>query len=109
MNVISTRFTNAGQSLTLTRVSELRLGNGRPRKFRTTLHRDSHANQSYAKVEVWTDAGWTNVVYVPGNNAEVEALETSYAHKVADKTARVEAQFNAYADALELEAQAVAA
>lgn len=103
MELITTRLTNAGQRLTLTRT-----GKEGGRKFRTTISRDSHDFQSSAKVELWTDAGWTNVVYVPGEHESVASLDTSYAHRVETKRAEVEASYLALALALEDEARQVA-
>lgn len=35
------------------------------RRFRVTLDRDSYDAQSVAKVDVWTDSGWTLVISRP--------------------------------------------
>ena len=55
-------------------------GNGREdgRKFRSTLRRDSYDFQSYAKVELWTPAGWAEVVTLRGDNPVMAELP-SYA------------------------------
>jgi hypothetical protein len=73
-------LTNTSETITRGRqdVHIVRLGERDERKFRSTVKRDSYDFQSYAKVELWTPAGWTEVVSLRGDNAVMADLP-SYA------------------------------
>lgn len=66
------------QSLYVTRLGEVANGLGRPRRFRTTMRRDSYDDQSYARVELWTPNGWVEVVSLAGMHPVIAELP-SYA------------------------------
>ena len=74
-------LTNTNETITRGRqdVHMVRLGTAQgDRKFRSTLRRDSYDFQSYAKVELWTPAGWTEVVTLRGEHPVMAELP-SYA------------------------------
>lgn len=56
----------------------VRLGKRDGRQFRTIMRRDSSNFQSYARVELWTPAGWTEVVTLRGDHPVMAELP-SYA------------------------------
>lgn len=78
-------LTNTNETITRGRqdVHMVRLGTAPgygkgERKFRSTVKRDSYDMQSYAKVELWTANGWTEVVTLRGEHPVMADLP-SYA------------------------------
>jgi len=66
MRTIDERFWKGSQSLNYTRIVS-----AGDRRFRVTIKRDSYDNQSYARVEAWTDsAGWALVHSLPLGDCE---------------------------------------
>lgn len=97
------------QSLNLTRLGKTERRQGEPvqsRKFRTTIKRDSYDFQSYARVELWTPAGWTEVVTLDGTHPVMADLP-SYAVPEGEKREAAFAAMRNVARMLETQAEEV--
>lgn len=75
------------------------------RKFRTTIKRDSYDFQSYARVELWTPTGWTEVVSLRGDHLVMADLP-SYAVPEAQRP-NAYAAMRAVARMLETQAEEI--
>lgn len=62
MKLLDERVTHTRDDYYLTRLADMEV-QGITRTLRTSIRRNAYDFQSTAKVELWTDAGWTEVVH----------------------------------------------
>jgi hypothetical protein len=77
--VLEQSATSHGQNVWFTRISVLVRDGSKDQRVRTSIRRDMSYNyQSTAKVELWTPAGWIEVISATPNGGSFLGLPTSY-------------------------------
>lgn len=87
MTALSIEFVKHRDDLVYTRVAGLEDG----RRLRTVVRRNAYNNQSTAKVELWTPAGWTFVHSIDGCDPIMTTLP-NYVTRDMDKAERLLAE-----------------